>query len=248
MLFRTVRDLARTCLRLGVIVTTSLVATSLISPTLANGSLFTAKGRDALTSQPDSASNQRRTNASLFKAAGAGFFAPTNAGANRFGALDGAKQMERLRQLIETAESRRHGYNAVQHAARIKPAKKPTQMTIGEIYDWIDDTPKQHHAIGRYQFIPDTLRRLVKKRGLRADTRFSPRIQDQLADILLVEAGLNKLKQGEITRHAFMTRLAKIWAGFPTKSGKSYYDGYAGNKASISWETFDAEMAAIFPS
>jgi len=59
-----------------------------------------------------------------------------------------------LRQLIGRAEAGRKGYDAVQYGARIKPSKPPTQMTLAEIYAWIDATPGQPHAIGLYQFIP----------------------------------------------------------------------------------------------
>jgi hypothetical protein len=37
--------------------------------------------------------------------------------------------------MIGRAESPRAGYDAAQHGARIKPRKRPTDMTIGEIYD-----------------------------------------------------------------------------------------------------------------
>ena len=40
-----------------------------------------------------------------------------------------------LRHVIGRAESPRAGYDDVQHGARIKPRKRPTDMTIGEIYD-----------------------------------------------------------------------------------------------------------------
>ena len=36
-------------------------------------------------------------------------------------------------------------------------------MTLDEIFAWIAATPGQPHAIGRYQFIPDTLRMLVNR-------------------------------------------------------------------------------------
>lgn len=49
-----------------------------------------------------------------------------------------------------------------------------------------------------------------------------------------------------MTRRAFMNNLAKIWAGLPNDTGKSHYAGYAGNKASISWASFDAQMAQVF--
>jgi hypothetical protein len=44
-----------------------------------------------------------------------------------------------------------------------------------------------------------------------------------------------------------MLNLARIWAGLPTSSGRSFYDGYAGNKATMSWAAFDTAMAEIFP-
>lgn len=156
--------------------------------------------------------------------------------------------LHRVRLLIEEAESRRDGYDAVQHGAKQRPSKLPTQMTIGEIYDWIKATPGQPHAIGRYQFIPATLRRLVGELGVTRAERFSPRLQDKLADRLLEEAGMIEFRAGQITRHAFMNNLAKIWAGLPNSSGRSHYHGYAGNKASMSWARFDREMAEIFPA
>lgn len=153
----------------------------------------------------------------------------------------------RIRHLIGQAESRRDGYDAVQHGARIKPEKRPTQMTLGEIYQWIKDTPEQPHAIGRYQFIPKTLARVARKAGAGSEQRFSSQLQDKLADVLLAEAGLQRFRSGTLKREAFMNNLAKIWAGLPNSSGKSHYDGYAGNKAAITWARFDAEMAGIEP-
>ncbi|KMK68689.1 hypothetical protein [Puniceibacterium sp. IMCC21224] len=155
--------------------------------------------------------------------------------------------VERIRQLIGHAESRQAGYNAVQHGATKRPARRPTEMTIAEIYDWIDDTPGQPHAIGRYQFIPATLKRLVTKKGVSLQQVFSPPVQDLLADVLLVEAGLIAMRSGAMERHQFMDNLAKIWAGLPNSSGKSHYHGFAGNRATMSWAHFDAEMGKIFP-
>ncbi|MEM6939095.1 MAG: hypothetical protein AAF943_01470 [Pseudomonadota bacterium] len=152
-----------------------------------------------------------------------------------------------LRALIQEAESRRRGYDAVQWGARIKPPKPPTQLTLAEIYQWIDETPGQPHAIGRYQFIPATLRRVVKKTGTPLNGRFDARVQDRLADVLLAEAGFQQFRAGALSRTAFMNNLAKIWAGFPNSSGKSHYHGFAGNKASITWARFDAVMRQIEP-
>lgn len=159
----------------------------------------------------------------------------------------GGKDVETIRALIEKAESRRDGYDAVQFGARIKPAKRPTKMTLAEIFDWIEDTPGQPHAIGRYQFIPKTLQRVVAKTGVDMTQQFSPRVQDLLADVLLMEAGLNEFRGGALGRRAFMNNLAKIWAGLPNSTGQSHYHNYAGNKASVSWAYFDQVMARISP-
>ena len=132
-------------------------------------------------------------------------------------------------------------------SATVKPARRPTELTLAEIYAWIDDTPGQNHAIGRYQFIPVTLRRLVEHVGAPLDAQFSPEVQDALADQLLREAGLAELLAGTMPRKTFMNRLAAIWAGLPTSSGKSRYHGHAGNKATMSWAHFEAEMAKFFP-
>ncbi|KIN62542.1 hypothetical protein Z946_1402 [Sulfitobacter noctilucicola] len=152
-----------------------------------------------------------------------------------------------IRAIIEEAESRRDGYNAVQFGARIKPPKRPTEMTLEEIYQWIADTPGQPHAIGRYQFIPSTLKRVVRKVGISLKEQFDADVQDQLADVLLAEAGLKRFRKGELGRKAFMNNLAKIWAGLPNSSGKSHYHGVAGNKASVTWARFDAVIAQIEP-
>lgn len=152
-----------------------------------------------------------------------------------------------LRDLIAAAEAGPDGYDAVQHGARIRPATPPTEMTLAEILRWIRDTPGQPHAIGRYQIIPSTLRHLIEKEGLDLNRRYDPALQDRLADVLMTEAGLQVFLAGEMTRSAFMDRLARVWAGLPTADGRSHYHGYAGNKATIARGRFAAEMARIFP-
>lgn len=154
---------------------------------------------------------------------------------------------DNLRHLIGWAEAGQGGYDAVQHGARSRPARPPTRMTIAEIYRWIDRTPGQPHAIGRYQFIPSTLRTLVAELGLSRQARFTPEVQDRLADLLLEDAGFSAFLAGRIGRHRFMENLARIWAGFPTSTGRSYYHGQAGNRAVITWEEFDSHMRRIFP-
>lgn len=161
--------------------------------------------------------------------------------------VGGGTPVARLKSLIALAEAGPKGYDAVHVGARIKTPKPPTQMTLGQILAWIKRTPGQPHAIGRYQFIPTTLRVLIKRAGLSTQARFSPQVQDQLADLLLADAGLQKFLAGRLSRKRFMNNLAKIWAGLPTSSGKSHYDGYAGNRATLTRSYFDAKMREFFP-
>lgn len=136
----------------------------------------------------------------------------------------------------------------MQYGARIRPDQAPTRLTLGEIYDWIDATPGQPHAIGRYQFIPTTLRRLAAIHGAERRDRFSPELQDALATILLDEAGYGRFASGALEREAFMYNLARIWAGLPLPSGESYYENHAGNSATMTWARFAAGMEQIWPT
>lgn len=153
-----------------------------------------------------------------------------------------------LLDLIAEAEAGPLGYDAVQYGARRKPERSPTQMTIAQIFQWIDETPGQPHAIGRYQFIPDTLAYLVAKLDIRHEERFSPALQDRLATELLMQAGFGKFTEGRISRVKFMNGLARIWAGLPNSTGRSHYHGHAGNRATMTWSYFDQEMLKLFPS
>ena len=157
----------------------------------------------------------------------------------------GRTAASQIRDLIAGAEAGPDGYDAVQWGARIKPPARPTSLTLVQIDQWIRETPGQPHAIGRYQFIPKTLRWLVARLDLPPDTRFTPAVQDELANLLLADAGLDAALRDEMDRATFMRNLARIWAGFPLPDGQSYYEGFAGNKATMSWHRFDAQIAQI---
>jgi hypothetical protein len=189
----------------------------------------------------------RSGSASLFMGPGdGGFFAPQPARTRPLHTM--GDEVALLLALIARAEAGAAGYDAVQRGARIPPPRAPTEMTLGEVYDWITATPGQPHAIGRYQFIPPTLRRVAQARGYGRGTRFDAEVQDALAMVLLEEAGIAAFRRGEMDRRSFMGRLARIWAGLPLPDGRSYYHGYAGNRATMSWEAFEAGMARIWPA
>lgn len=156
-------------------------------------------------------------------------------------------QLSKLRALIAYAEAGPLGYDAYHQSARIAPVRRPTQMTLAEIQSWIAATPGQHHALGRYQIIPNTLADLMSRTGVPGTAVYSPQLQDAFANVLIVDAGYGAFQDGNITRDRFMANLAKVWAGLPLSNGKSAYDGIAGNRATISRATFDLHMAQIFP-
>lgn len=157
----------------------------------------------------------------------------------------GGTQTQQLFDLIAFAEAGSKGYDAVHHSATRRP-KRPTQMTLEEIFHWIKATPGQHHAIGRYQMIPSTLAALARRSGMPTSVRFSPKVQDALGLLLLEDAGLTKFRAGRITLNRFMNNLARIWAGLPLRNGRSAYAGIAGNRATISRKFYETEMHKIF--
>jgi len=155
-------------------------------------------------------------------------------------------KVDQLFALIAFAEAPKAGYDAIHHSARKRPRRKPTQMTLGQITSWVEKTPGQHHAIGRYQFIPSTFRNLQRRLGLPDGTRFTAKVQDRMASVLLADAGYNAFRSGDLGHDAFMDRLARIWAGLPLRTGKSAYHGHAGNRATISRAFYAKQVKAIF--
>ncbi|WP_271909476.1 hypothetical protein [Leisingera sp. SS27] len=162
--------------------------------------------------------------------------------------LPSGSNVEQLFALIAFAEAPGGRYDAIHHGAKVKPGKKPSQMTLAEIYAWIDRTPGQPHAIGNFQIIPSTLLNLQKRLGLPGGTLFSRETQNRMAALLISDAGYQKFAAGRMSRSQFMDNLARIWAGLPLVSGKSAYHGYAGNRATITRAFYSEQMERIFGS
>ncbi|MBB5514513.1 hypothetical protein FHS89_000511 [Rubricella aquisinus] len=150
-----------------------------------------------------------------------------------------------LRDLVAEVEAGPAGYNAVVLSAVIKPPKRPTEMTLRDVFAWIDATPGQNHAIGRYQFIPTTLDYLVRRTKTPLSARFSPALQDRFADILLHQAGAGEVSFGRISNDLFLDQLAQVWAALPMRDGRSAYHGVGRNKALMSRAEYRARVAAI---
>lgn len=165
---------------------------------------------------------------------------------SRFAYRPGGGKTQKVLDLIGFAEAGKLQYDAVHVSAKRRPRARPTQLQIAEIKHWIRATPGQHHAIGRYQFIPSTLVRLVQRAAIPHHTRFSPNVQDALAVLLLRDAGYDDFLAGRLSMSRFMDNMARIWAGLPTNNGRSHYHGYAGNRATISRSFYAQQMQAIF--
>ena len=133
-----------------------------------------------------------------------------------------------LLDLINRAESRRNGYDAVYSVmlnAGVRPPKPLTQMTIQEVLNFQEANDRRFGSepMGRYQIIEDTLRGynnqrynspeeairagrgqypLYQRAGLSAGDMFSPENQDKMAIQLLREAkpfGLDSFMENPLT-------------------------------------------------
>ncbi|WP_169449676.1 hypothetical protein [Maritalea myrionectae] len=159
---------------------------------------------------------------------------------------EGKTRRDQLLSLIASVEAPHRQYDAVHYKAKVKPPALPSTLTIGQILRWIEDTPGQFHAIGRYQIIPDTLAYLIEAESISPGAVFDKRLQDQLAIRLLMDAGLGKFEAGTLSIEQFMDRVAGVWAGLPLQNDKSAYDGIAGNRAIINRDQYKAAMSAIY--
>lgn len=93
------------------------------------------------------------------------------------------------------------------------------------------------YAVGRYQFIPVTLRFAVDSSSVSWSDNFTPEVQDRLmaALVLYKRPTIIAYLQGSHNNvAAAVDALAREWACVEYRHGRGYYDGYGGNRASIS--------------
>ena len=123
-----------------------------------------------------------------------------------------------------------------------------SQMTVGEVMRrqqlYVDNprNPEGLFAVGKYQFVPDTLKETVNALGIDRNAKFTPQLQEKMfADYLIDEkrpsvhdyiTGKTSGAQGlERAQHALALEFASV--GDPRNGGRSAYDGIAGNSATI---------------
>lgn len=101
-------------------------------------------------------------------------------------------------------------------------------------------------AIGRYQFLADTLADLTQRLQLSGSEPFTPALQDRLALTLARDAGINDWAAGRLDDHSFTYNLSRIWAGLPKDaSNLSYHDGVGDNAAQIDYARVVETLATI---
>jgi hypothetical protein len=85
--------------------------------------------------------------------------------------------------------------------------------------------PKESTASGAYQFMPNTLKQLMKMKVLRPSDKMTPENQDRAAWALAKFRGvtLQQLKTQGLSR-AIMNKIAPEWASIPNLQGKSNYN------------------------
>lgn len=142
-----------------------------------------------------------------------------------------------VRPLLDLIAEGEGNYSSVNRGrAGDTPAGWPglEQLTIGQVQQLQREGTL--FAVGRYQFIPETLRLAVAAAGFTSTDLFNAEAQDWLAVALLLggkRPALRDYLQGcDVSLEAAQLDLAKEWASIPQANGKGVYDGdAAGNRA-----------------
>jgi hypothetical protein len=132
------------------------------------------------------------------------------------------------------------GFGTVSGFAPVPPPRALTDMTLDEVLRYqerIRAMGTVSSAVGRYQFIYPTLRRLVRDLGVAGNLRFDAEVQTYLARFLMHDCGFYA-PETDATRLADC--LAGVWAALPVVSGpgrgRSAYESDGINRALTSPE------------
>ena len=118
--------------------------------------------------------------------------------------------------------------------------KKLSELTISEVRS-VQKPSGGVLAVGKYQAIPSTLSAWIVSQKIPTDTIFDSAAQEKLGDWLLTSKRPNVAKYiggiGTVTLQQAQLSLAQEFASLPIPgaldSKKGYYDGKAGNRASV---------------
>lgn len=113
--------------------------------------------------------------------------------------------------------------------------------TVGQVMEM---QRRRLYAVGRYQFIPSTLRFAVRHSRIDELDMFTPEVQDRLMAALIIykRPAVGAYLRGDHEMLGWaLNELAKEWASIEYRNGRGYYDHVGGNRAHIS----RAEVAAV---
>ena len=94
----------------------------------------------------------------------------------------------------------------------------------------------QVYAVGRYQFIPSTLRWAVNHSSVNELDMFTPEVQDTLMATLIIykRPAVGAYLRGDHDLLGWaLDELAKEWASIEYRNGRGFYDHIGGNQAKI---------------
>lgn len=106
----------------------------------------------------------------------------------------------------------------------------------------------QVYAVGRYQFIPATLRFALRHSSVKEQEMFTPEVQDRLmvALVLYKRPAVGAYLRGDHSLLSWaLNELAKEWASIEYRNGRGYYDHIGGNRAKISRAQASAVLQSI---
>lgn len=164
--------------------------------------------------------------------------------------IEGMRAFDRpFLELVGAIEAPR-GYDTITGFAPFPPDLPITRMTIGEVMDWqtrIRAAGAEATAVGRFQFVRDTLDFLTRRYDVPHDTVLDRRTQDYLARVLMHRCDFYD-PQAPVEEVGDC--LAGTWAALPMltgpKRGRSRYEGRANNHARTSPEVVSAVLAVRF--
>jgi muramidase (phage lysozyme) len=113
--------------------------------------------------------------------------------------------------------------------------------TVGQV---IEMQRTRLYAVGRYQFIPTTLRFAVAHSDVDKLDMFTPDVQDRLMAALIVykRPAVGAYLRGDHDLEGWaLNELAKEWASIEYRNGRGFYDHIGGNRAHIT----RAEVSAV---
>ena len=156
---------------------------------------------------------------------------------------------ERLKPLLDLIAKGEGNYNAINRGRAgdtpggIQGLKGMTfeNFTVGQVMQM---QRRELYAVGRYQFVPSTLRWAVRHSGVDELDMFTPEVQDKLAVALITykRPAVGAYLRGDHDLIGWaMNEMAKECASIEYRNGRGYYDHVGGNRA----HTTRAELSAV---